>query len=131
MARTHEQQRGIDFEERVAEVLGGRIQPGSGNQFHAQGDVRAGGLLLSCKSQQKFSWTEMIRYLNEAQKCAMGTGDIPALALDDVDSGQQIVILNLEDLGSALGGTVNLPVFTGSKGEAKRKLAKTPVLLRD
>lgn len=43
-------------EKRVAEDLGGRRQPGSGNQWHAKGDVKSPEFLIECKQTDKLSY---------------------------------------------------------------------------
>lgn len=36
-------------EKQTAKELGGKRQPGSGNQWHSKGDVKSGKLLIECK----------------------------------------------------------------------------------
>ena len=39
MPRGKEQQAGIDYEKKLAETIGARIQPGSGSQWYAKLDL--------------------------------------------------------------------------------------------
>ena len=56
-------------EQYVAKILGGRVQPGSGNGKYSKSDVRAGDFLIECKTamtaKQAFSvkkdWLEKLR----------------------------------------------------------------------
>lgn len=132
MPRTKAHQEGHDFESYVAKVLDGHKQPGSGNQFHSKSDVLAHGLLLSAKNQSSFTWTEIKRYLDQSIEYSQGTGNIPALALNDKIFGDPVVIMRLSDLAKAFqGGVTNIPEYFDSKGIKKRNEANIPVMLRE
>jgi len=121
--------RGFDFETRVANQLSGSLQPGSGNKFFAKSDVAANGLMTSCKSQQKFTWSEIQSYLREAIDLAFQTGDIPTLAVEDAGTNSELIVMRLSDFAKALK-EVKIPESFQSKGLEKSESAKTPILLR-
>lgn len=132
MSRTPEQQRGLDFEQSVADSLGGKVIPGSGNQWHSKSDVSANGLLVSCKSEKTYGYSRVIRYLKQAVDDAQGTGEIPVLALEDVDDREQVIIMRLSDFSRAFSEEVSIPANAGmSKGQEKRDMINTPLLLRE
>ena len=131
MPRTKDQQRGVEFEKYVARILDGKLQPGSGNKFYAQGDVSAHGMLVSAKSQTKFRWKEIVDYFDENRQQSYGTGNIPVLALEDVEHLRRFALVELDDLPRVIGEEVTPVPQTESKGAQKRKAANIPVLLRD
>lgn len=133
MSRTKAQQRGIDFESHVANVLGLNLQPGSGNKFFAKNDCTGHGLSISCKSTSYKIFSKLLKYwLQESIDDAQGTGNIPALSIEDKLDGEQLVIMRLTDFAKALnGGTTSIPEYYKSKGIKKRSEADVPVMLRD
>jgi hypothetical protein len=131
MARTKEQQRGFDFEHRVANLLGGKVQPGSGNQFYAKGDCIANGLLISCKSNRCYTWPEILRRLFEAIDDAHGTGNIPALAIEDNSEDREAyIVIRLSDFAKAFSDDIKIENSKESKGVQKRKEIDIPLMLR-
>lgn len=133
MPRTDAQQRGLDYEQFVADVLGGTVIPGSGNQWHSKSDVTCGGKLrVSCKSELLPRWRKVGNDLNDASAYAQGTGEIPALAIQDTGNGEQFIVMRLNDFSRAFSEGVSIPANAGmSKGEEKRNMINTPLLLRE
>lgn len=129
MARTTRQQRGIDFEQYVADALDGKLQPGSGSQWAARSDCVAHGLLLSAKAEADRTWGSTRRQLTEAIDYAQGTSLIPALATLD-DDGEAIVHMRLADLARAFAGGVTPIVAQEKRSDRKRRDAAVPALLR-
>lgn len=121
--------RGRDFEERIANILTGKLQPGSGNKFYAQSDVVADGLLISCKSEANLTWSKIIRHLYEAIELAYQTGRVPVLALDGIEN-EDIIVMRVCDLVKALREEIRIPDHSESKGIEKRKTAEIPLMLR-
>lgn len=58
-------------ERRVARDLGGRVTPGSGNQWHAKNDVRAPGWSVECKTTEKESYRLKAADLRAAEREAL------------------------------------------------------------
>lgn len=129
MPRGSAQQRGIDFEKYVAEKLGGKLQPGSGNKFYAKNDVIANGLSISCKSQKLYTWAEIIKYLYESVDDTNGTGNIPCLAINEVYDGG-IIIMKISDFVKAFENEVKIENSVQGKGIVKREEAEIPLMLR-
>jgi hypothetical protein len=123
-------QNGLDFEKYIANILGGKLVPGSGNQWHSKSDVTANGLRISCKAAAKRNWSQTREQLSEAIDYTQGTGEIPVLSLEDVD-GEQLIVMRLSDFARALAGDVAPIIREPSKSEMRREQAKIPVLLRE
>lgn len=123
---------GLTFERKVAKKLDLKLIPGSGNKWYSQGDVAGHGLHVSCKATAKRTWKETRNQLNEAIDMARGTGNIPALAVED-DDGEELIILRLSNFAEAQAGgmTPIPPSVLLTKGEAKRAKASVPLLLRN
>lgn len=130
MPRTFEQQRGINFEQKIADKLGGRTTPGSGNKFYLKSDVEANGLLVSCKSEKGMKWSKIRNQLGEAIEYAHGTGNIPALALQDIDYVDEFIVMKITDFVKAFSSEIKIPDHSDSPGIAKRKTAEVPLMLR-
>lgn len=120
--------RGLDFEGRVRDALGGRLMPGSGNQWHAQGDVR-GRLVVSCKAEAIKSWNRVREQLREAIDMAFGTGALPVLALLD-DDGEELAVMRMADLAKALAGD-GIAGTIRTRGDIVRENMDLPAILRD
>lgn len=120
--------RGFDFELDLAELLGLRLVPGSGNKWSALSDA-SGRLRVSAKSTSKRSWVETRRQLSEAIELAQGTGETPALAIEDED-GERLIIFRLMDFAELFAGDWQINVKP-SKAEERRARAAIPALLRD
>ena len=121
-------QRGRDFEAEIA-ARGGRLVPGSGNQWQSRGDVVLGPLLLSAKAEAKRTWGRTRAQLRDAQEMALGTGLLPALAVLD-DDGEQLVVVRVDDLVAALASEQRI-VDESTKHQRRRDSADVPAVLRD
>jgi hypothetical protein len=128
MPRTSEQQRGVDFEIRTAETLGGALQPRSGANWFARSDVRSPGLLTSCKAEAKRTWAQTREQLREAIECAAGTGDLPALAILD-DDGEQLIVMRLADHARLRSSAPEIEVRE-TRADRIRRAAAIPQMLR-
>ena len=126
-------ERGLAFEQYVADALGGKVQPGSGNKFFAPSDVLANGILLSCKSEINFTYAKLLKYHAESVVLAQGTGSIPALAFESdpmKENNNALVLWRLSDLAKAFSSGVSIPKHFESKGIEKRAKADVPIMLR-
>lgn len=122
-------QRGLLFEQTVANLLGGRPQPGSGNKFYARSDVVANGLIVSCKSEVNLTWNKVLKHLYESIEMSYQSGNIPVLALDGIED-EDLVIMRLSDLVKAFEDGIKIENSKESKGLEKRKQADIPLMLR-
>lgn len=122
---------GYEFEKYVADILGQTLQPGSGNKFFAKNDSTGKGLSVSSKSQKKFSWLEILTYLNQSIDDTYGTENIPSLAVEDKDYHEQVIVMRLSDFAKAFQEDIKIPEHSDSPGIAKRKSAEVPLMLRD
>lgn len=130
MPRTPEQQRGLDFEQEVADILGCAVVPGSGNKFYAKNDCVGNGLSVSCKAQAKYSWPEIKEYLWKSIEDAIGSGNIGILALQLDGLHEDLVVMRLTDLAKAFSDDIKIQNSKESKGLEKRKKADIPLMLR-
>ena len=121
-------QRGYDWENRVAGVLGLRQTVSSGNKFWDRSDCVGNGLIVSCKSEADIVWARLYRNLMEAIDLSEGTGNIPALAVEWAEK-DEIIVMTLKDFQRALT-EIKLPETFESKGLEKRDRANTPIMLR-
>lgn len=122
-------ERGFEFERDVAEALGLSIVPGSGNQPHNLSDA-AGKLRVSCKSTQKRTWGETKRQLAEAVDLAHGTGETPALAVEDPEDLGRYLIFRLEDAAEFLSYESRVE-RRPRRADVVRDASRVPALLRD
>ncbi len=129
MPRTDAQERGIQFEHYVAEVLSGQVVAGSGNKFYNRSDVTSAGLRISAKSEKGLTLARVLAHLREAIDLAFQSGEIPALAIQDIDHTEEYIVIRLSDFAKALQ-EVTIPETFASKGLEKRQTAETPIMLR-
>jgi hypothetical protein len=127
MPRSKAQQDGIDFEKRFADLIGGQLTPGSGNQWYAKLDVSSRGILFSLKHTGKNFFRITKDVLREAIVAANQEGCIPAWALDI--AGEDFILMRGHDFRMLM--EEDHKVVAKSKRTAKRKRAATPVLMRD
>ena len=64
----------VTQERKVAVDIGGRTQPGSGNQWNAKGDVKSESLLIECKSTIHQSFTLKVDVLEKIEREAALAG---------------------------------------------------------
>jgi hypothetical protein len=75
------------------------------------------------------SWAEVKRHVAEAVDMAYGTGEIPALAMEDEHGGQYLV-MRLEDAGKLLSQESTVQ-HRPRRGERLKAAADVPMKLRD
>ncbi len=127
MARTKEQQAGIDYEKHLAEVIGAHLQPGSGSKWYAKLDLSGRSILWSLKHTGKDFFRITKEILREAIVAANEEGCIPGWAIDI--AGEDFVLMRGHDFRMLM--EEDHKVIAQSKRSAKRKRAATPVLMRD
>lgn len=127
MARTKEQQAGIDYEKKLADLIGARIQPGSGNQWYAKLDLAGRSVLWSLKHTGKASFRITKEILREAIVAASKEGAIPAWAFDI--AGEDFILMRGNDFRMLM--EEDHKIIAPSKRAARRKRASTPSLMRD
>lgn len=121
--------RGFAFEVDVAEALGLNAVSGSGNKPHDLSDVK-GRLRISCKSTKDRTWAETLRQLAEAIDLAHGTGETPALAVEDPATGDRLLIFRLTDAAEALSYE-NRVERKPRRADVVKSASQVPTLLRD
>lgn len=86
-------------EERLANLVGGRAQPGSGAKWGAKGDVRAEDYLLECKFTDHESFSVSTKLWAEIKHKAMiaESGRKPALQLEIGKDKLRLVVLSEDD----------------------------------
>lgn len=129
---------GGEWEVAFAARIGGKPQPGSGNQFFARLDVAGRSLLASLKRTRirngqparSFSLTKGM--IEEMRDAVLGPGGVGADTLMfmaiDID-GYEVAVLELQDLLSLI--TEPRKLIVESKNEAKRARAKVPYHMRE
>lgn len=127
MARTKEQQAGIDYEKKLADLIGARIQPGSGNQWYAKLDLAGRSVLWSLKHTGKSSFRITKEILREAIVAASKEGAIPAWAFDI--AGEDFILMRGNDFRMLM--EEDHKIIAPSKRAKRRKRASTPSLMRD
>lgn len=127
MPRGKEQQAGIDYEERMAKVIGARVQPGSGNQWYAKLDLSGRGMLWSLKHTGKDFFRLSRAIMLEGIKAAVDEGCIPGWLVDI--AGRDYVIMLSEDFMMLM--EEEHKVVKQSKSRARHRAAAVPALLRD
>lgn len=123
-------ERGLEFEAEAATALGLTQTVASGSQHFDRSDAK-GRVRLSCKANpiKRRTWGETREQLREAIDLAVGTGETPALAIEDTD-GEQFLLLRLAD-GAALLTEEIKTQRQPSRAEVVREASRIPVLLRD
>ena len=66
----------------TASDIGGRTQPGSGNQWHSKGDVKNAQWYVECKTTQQSSFRITDLVWKVLRLNALREGKIPALQID-------------------------------------------------
>lgn len=126
------QDRGRAWEREVAELIGGRLQPGSGNRVEAQLDVSSGLLLIECKATDAASFslsTKVWDAVREASTGASSASHIQSiLAVRLGASGHRLGVVDLATLVDWIREPPGLLPATHSS--ELRRLARTPTVLR-
>lgn len=126
MARGKDQQAGIDYEKRMAKVIGARIQPGSGNQWFAKLDLSGRSVLWSLKHTGKDFFRITKAILSEAIHAANDEGSIPGWMIDI--AGEDFVLMRGNDFRMLMEEETK--IIAEDKGAAKRRRAGTSSLRR-
>lgn len=86
-----------DQEKRVARILGGRVQIGSGSTPYFKGDVVADNYLFECKTKTKVSKTHSIQkaWFEKAKKQAFETGLEGSFLVFDFGDGEDYVSMDI------------------------------------
>ena len=123
------QEDGNAYEERLASLLGAKVQPGSGSQWFAKLDVDVASIMFSLKHTGKQSLTVTKGILAEAIHHAtkMGSkGAIPAVAVDI--AGEDFVVLRANDFARLMEEDAKF--VPQAKADVKRARASVPEALR-
>jgi hypothetical protein len=83
-------------EEKAAAELGGSAQPGSGNQFHAPGDINLEKYLVEHKYTDSKSYTLDKPTFKKIEKEAQENLKLPAMMLEIQD--MKLIVLRYEDV---------------------------------
>lgn len=122
---------GRQWEEDFCDRVGGKLQPGSGNQWFAKLDVGDQHFLWSLKATGSASYRIADSEIAEAEEAVHAPGGvgeaIPGMAIRT--HSKEFVVLNLEDFLSIV--TEKVKYVRQSKAEAKREAAAIPILFRD
>ncbi len=126
------QDRGRAWEREVAELVGGKLQPGSGNRVEAQLDVRGGLLLIEAKHTDAASFSLSTKVWDAVREASTGSSTASyaqtILALRLGASGHRLGVVDLDDLLSWIRQPPALLPATPSS--ELRRLARTPTILR-
>ena len=66
----------------MAKELGGKVQVGSGNQWHSKGDVKTRGWLIEAKRTDSKSYTLRLLDLAKIRLEAIETGKEPVMCIE-------------------------------------------------
>lgn len=127
---------GAAFEKRLAEAVGGRIQPGSGSKWFARLDVRDRVILWSAKATTKDRFSLHAELMEEACDAVLGPGGvgegIGALAVSLKETGtsadEELVVMRLNDFLALMREP---PIYQPTKLEIRDVRARTPQLFRE
>lgn len=127
--RTQAQEDGLAYEERLASLLGAKLQPGSGSQWYAKLDLDAIEILFSLKHTGKQSLKVTPSILREAiqEATKLGSkGAIPAVATDI--AGEDFVLLRVNDFAKLMEEETKF--VPAKRADIKRSRASVPEVLR-
>lgn len=127
------EQKGREFEDDLAKEFGLKPVPGSGNQWHSKLDLVGRIARWSLKYRAK-SFTLTRDFIDEsisATEGFSGTGEIPVWAIRLGDPEYDLIILRKDDFKLWEKGELKLVDKEITRGEARRQLARVPILLRD
>jgi len=102
--KTDNQTRSQTQEKRLAKVIGGRSQPGSGSRRGAKGDVRAQGKVRGeCKFTRAASFSLKLAELHKIRKEAKGEMPIFHIEFQGVYPVERFVVLSEDDYRALRG----------------------------
>ncbi len=127
------QEAGRRWERELAMIVGGKLQPGSGNAYYARGDLANGGAIIwSAKATIHNSFSVSRAVIDDARTMALGPGsassdvvDVLAYRLGD---GTMRADLDLMQLVAWIAAPPE--IVPASSMDGTRKAARTPSLLR-
>ncbi len=126
------QDRGREFEREVAELVGGKLQPGSGNRVEAQLDVSGGLILIETKHTDAASFSITSKIWDAVREASSGsssaTYSMTMLAVRLGATGHRLGVVDLALLADWLRAPPEL--LPSAPGSELRRLARTPTLLR-
>lgn len=126
------QERGRAWEREVAELVGGKLQPGSGNRVEAQLDVSGGLLLIEAKYTDAASFSLSTKVWNAVREASTGSSSATyaqtMLAVRLGASGHRLGIVDLDQLVSWIRQPPAL--LPATQASELRRLARTPTILR-
>lgn len=124
------QESGREWERIWAEKIGGKVVPGSGNQWYAKLDVRGQSITWSNKwtGNKSFSITDqMLKEIRQATLAAGGNGSIGAMAVR-IESVGDVVVMPADDFLELMKSK---PIIQAEKADNRRATARVPQLLRE
>lgn len=68
-------------EQREADLRGGRVQPGSGSQWHSKGDVKTATHLVQVKSTEKKQYVLKLSDLEQIEREALNNNRDPEMVV--------------------------------------------------
>lgn len=120
---------GMLWEVEVAERLGGRTTPGSGNKWHSKLDVHGDQIHWSCKWTGK-DWQPITKDIWEEAAAAcdgiQGSDRMPGLALRSAK--EDLVVLRMSDFIQMIQQP---PTILATKTQERVARTQVPLLLRD
>lgn len=124
-------EKGLEFEKEFAKRLGGKLQPGSGNQWFAKLDVSGKSFLWSLKYTSKESFLITRSILHEAVRAVIGPGGrgegtYPGLAVRIVD--EDYIIMRANDFYDLVASEVE--ILAPTKREVKMRQGNVPTFKR-
>ena len=96
LKKTSVKKKSAGKEKSIAKELGGKAQPGSGNQFNAKGDVKLDDYLIEHKYTDKKSYSLNKDTFKKIEREAQEVGKCPAMIIELQD--RKLVVLRYEDV---------------------------------
>ena len=128
------QEIGHVHEIQLAKQIGGRVVPGSGNQWFAKLDVEAGSVIFSCKATNTASLRLTRDMIDEVQNAVHGLmghpGAIGAMSLWLGGGQTRLVVLQENDFLALCQGDLEIS-FKPTKSAEKIAKGKVPTLMRE
>jgi len=126
------QDRGRAWEREIAELVGGRLQPGSGNRVEAQLDVSSGLLLIECKATDAASFSLSTKVWDAVREASSGSSSAAHVStILAVRLGASGPRLGVVDLGELISWIRSPPALLPATHSSElRRLARTPTILR-
>ena len=81
-AQKRKRQKWQSQEKKAAKRMGGKLTPGSGNQWAAKSDVRTKKLLVECKRTDKSTYSLRLDTLRKVELEALRLGLVPVLLVE-------------------------------------------------